>query len=58
MYRAYGTELAKLHSIPYDALPKRKTFEINYVKLGSSVSKFFIEIIEINLNKFSTKCIY
>jgi len=34
MYRAYGTELAKLHSIPYDALPKRKTFEVNYVKLG------------------------
>ena len=34
LYRAYAQELAKLHSIPYEALPKRKTYELNYVEAG------------------------
>ena len=36
MYEAYALALAKLHSIPHDALPKRKTYMINYVDLGEA----------------------
>ena len=36
LYQAFSRHLARVHSIPYDALPKRKSYLNNYGELGDT----------------------